>query len=214
MAEFKCMDEDQVAYGLALAFPNIQTCIAAIAVLPNGLLGYHFTLSSLKRLNDARDEKSIVIEIIRDRSTWWLDRAKEYTGGSQITKLYLVGNTPGYNLHDLKAVIVRDINNGNDIPTYAYDIYSPSYKKHSPVDTKGGVTVFARHINKPTDAKIKYKRDDKVTVGEKKGRDVTVGARLEAKGITIGKLAGLNFNQTADIDCKNLHNLRRNFVTL
>lgn len=214
MADYKCLDEDQVAHGVRLAFPNIQTCVAAIAVLPTSLLGYHFTLGSLQRLADARSGTSGWSDTQRARATWWIDRAGDYVGGDRITGLYFVGNTPGYNLRDLKAVFVTDLNGGTDIPTYSYNIYRWEEIGHSPIRSQSGVTVFAIHAGPTTAPQITYKRQSKVTVSNKHGRDVTVGPRLAGLGIGLGKLANLNFDQDATIDCEHVHQLRRDFATI
>lgn len=214
MSDYKCIDEDTVAHGARLAFPNIQSCIAAIAVLPNELLGYHFTLKSLSKLQEARTPSMILPPSYVARATLWLEKASEYLGGQKIRSLYLVGNAPGYDLQVLRNIFVNDLNGSQAIPSYSYDIYSAAEKKHAG-QTLAGVTVFAEHAGANSEPKITYKRESKVTITNKRNhdesvRDAFIPAGMKASSLTAGKY----FNQDATFTVKNVHGLRRNFTAL
>lgn len=214
MSDYKCIDEDVVAHGTRLAFPNVQSCIAAIAVLPGELLGYHFTLKSLAKLKDARAPDTKFKPVVVARATLWLEKASEYIGGQAIQRLYLVGNAPGYDLASLRDIFVNDLNGGRAIPSFSYDIYSSDEKKHA--GTFGqGVTVFAEHAGSNTAPRITYKRQSKVTVSNKRNADLTVRDSFVPDGVKMSSLTdGKYFDQDATFGVKNVHGLRRNFTTI
>jgi hypothetical protein len=214
MPDYKCIDEDQVAHGTRLAFPNVQTCIAAIAVLPNELLGYHFTLASVKRLNDARDPASGWKAVNVARATLWVEKAREYVNGQPIQQLYFIGNAPDYDVASLRDIFIADLNGGNAVPTYSYDMYGGAEKKHAGT-ARAGVTIFAEHLGPGVTPEITYKRESKVVITNKRNADLNVREEFIPAGAKASSVTGGQYhNQDATFQVKNVHGLRRNFTTL
>ncbi|MCW2039242.1 hypothetical protein VDF90_07630 [Xanthomonas campestris pv. raphani] len=144
MLHAKYIAEETAAHGRVLAFPNVSSCVAVVVVLPDELVGWHVTLSTL-----ASVDRSFAAQ----GAAKFRDYASTATSSD---RLLIVGHVTHHDPVALRNWVQAQL--AVDLPTQSFDI-----TRHRKAESNVAYHLFFEH-NGHDIPQITFKNSTKVGV--------------------------------------------------
>ncbi|OQP73880.1 hypothetical protein IA54_012760 [Xanthomonas phaseoli pv. syngonii LMG 9055] len=142
MLNAKYIAEETAAHGRVLAFPNISSCVAVVVVLPNELVGWHVTMSTL-----ASVDRSLAAQ----GAAKFRDYARTATSSD---RLLIVGHVTHHDPVALRDWVREYL--AVDLPTQSFDI-----TRHHKAEPNVAYHLFFEHDGRNI-PQITFKKSTKV----------------------------------------------------